>query len=122
VTPKIESEAENKTTSVSPDEKKTSPNLISEEAKVAPTNAIKPPEQTPDQSTTSPVSLRISGIIWSEDPSKRIAVINGSNITEGSIIEGVKVVQIHPTRVHFSHNNQFFEIPLGGSFTNRTLD
>ena len=122
VTPKIENEPENKTPSASPDQKKTSPNLISEEAKVAPTNTIKLPEKTPDQSTTTPLSLRISGIIWSEEPSNRIAVINGSTMTEGSIIEGVKIVEIHPTRVRFFHNNQFFEIPLGGSFTNKALD
>jgi type II secretory pathway component PulC len=107
---------------VSPSEKKLNNDLTPEEATVGPTNAIKLPAQTPDKSNTTPLSLRISGIIWSEDPSKRVAVINGSSITEGSLIEGVEVVEIHPTRVRFSRNNQFFEIPLGGSFTNKTLD
>jgi hypothetical protein len=122
VSPKIKSDAEEKITSTFPGEKKTSPGLILEEAKVTPTETIKLPEQTQYQPTTAPLSLRLSGIIWSEDPSKRIAVINGSTMAEGSVIEGVKVVEIHPTRVRFSQNNQFFEIQLGGSFTNKALD
>ena len=122
VAPKIESDAERKTPSISPVEKKTSHNLVSEEAKAAPANTIKLPDQMPYRSTTTPASLRISGIIWSEDPSKRIAVINGITVTEGSLIEGVKVVEIHPTRVRFFHNNQSFEIPLGSSFLNKTSD
>jgi general secretion pathway protein B len=117
VTPKIETDAENKTPSVAPGEKKTSNNPISEEGKIAPPNTLKLPEQTPGRSTTAPLSLRISGIIWSEEPSKRIAVINGVTLTEGSVIEGVRVVEIYPTRVRLVHNDRPFEIPLGVSHT-----
>ena len=120
--PKIESDAESKTTSVSPGEKKTSDNLIPEESKAAPAKIMNLPEQIPGRSTKTPSSLRISGIIWSEEPSKRIAVINGMSLTEGSVIEGVKVVEILPTRVRFSHNDLSFEIPLGVSYPNKATD
>ncbi len=120
--PKIESDAESKTISVSPGEKKRSGNLIPEESKVAPAKAIKLPEETPGRSTKTPSSLRISGIIWSEEPSKRIAVINGMTLTEGSVIEGVKVVEILPTRVRFSHNDLSFEIHLGVSYPYKATD
>ncbi|MGA2959668.1 MAG: general secretion pathway protein GspB [Thermodesulfobacteriota bacterium] len=56
--------------------------------------------------------LKISGIVWHEEPSERRAVINGSFTKEGSVIEGVKVVEIFPTRVRFSHNGRTFEISV----------
>jgi hypothetical protein len=120
--PKIESDAESKTTSVSAGERKTSDDLIPEEAKVAPAKTMKLDEQTPGRSTKTPSSLRISGIIWSEEPSKRIAVINGMSLREGSVIEGAKVVEIHPTRVRFFHNDLSFEIPLGVSYPHKATD
>jgi hypothetical protein len=42
----------------------------------------------------------------------RRAVINGNFATEGSTVEGVKVLEILPTRVRFSHNDQAFEISV----------
>jgi hypothetical protein len=120
--PKIERDAEGKTTSVPPGEKKASPNLIPEEDRGAPASTVKLPEQAPARSATTPSSLRISGIIWSEEPSKRIAVINGMTLNEGSVIEGIKVVEIHPTRVRFFHNDQFFEIPLGVTYPYKAVD
>lgn len=120
--PKIESDAEGKPSTVIPGEKKTSDNLISEETKVAPAKTMKLPEQTPGRSTKAPSSLRISGIIWSEEPSKRIAVINGMSLTEGSDIDGIKVVEILPARVRFFHNNLSFEIPLGVSYPYKATD
>jgi predicted nuclease with RNAse H fold len=40
----------------------------------------------------------------------RRVVINGSFISEGFQIEAVKVVEIFPTRVRFSYQNQVFEV------------
>ena len=120
--PKIESDAENKPPSVSVGDKKTSPSLISEEGKGAPVSTVKPPERAPVQSATTSTSLRISGIIWSEEPSRRVAVINGMSINEGEIIEGAKVVEILPTRVRFFQNNQSFEIPLGVTYPHKGTD
>ncbi len=120
--PKIESGTENKPPSVSPGEKKTGRDLTSEEGKGAPASTVKLPEPAPVRSATTPSSLRISGIIWSEEPTRRIAVINGMTITEGSIIEGAKVVEILPTRVRFFQNNQSFEIPLGVTYPYKAVD
>jgi hypothetical protein len=54
--------------------------------------------------------LKISAIVWDEDASKRRAVINGIFNIEGSTIEGIKVFEIKPTSVRFSHQGRFFEI------------
>jgi hypothetical protein len=40
-------------------------------------------------------------------------MINGTIATEGSVIEGVKVVEIHPNKVRFSYNGQPYEISMG---------
>ena len=60
----------------------------------------------------TPSSLRLSAIVWHEEPSKRIAVINGTITTEQSVIEGVKIEVIYPNRVRLSHNGRPFEILL----------
>ena len=54
--------------------------------------------------------LKISGIVWHDQAAMRRAVINGSFASEGSQIEGVKVLEILPTRVRFSYKNQVFEL------------
>lgn len=112
VSPKIETPTGRKPTETSSGEKKTNRNVISEEANVAPANTKKTVEHTPTGSATTPPSLKISAIVWYEDPSKRFAMINGTITTEGSLIEGVKVVEINPTAVRFLHNGQYFEIPI----------
>jgi hypothetical protein len=109
---KIEIPAGSKPTETSSSEKKPTRNVISEEANVAPENAKKTVEHTPTGSTTTPPSLKISAIVWYEDPSKRFAMINGTIATEGSLVDGVKVVEINPTAVRFLHNGQHFEIPI----------
>ena len=120
VPPKVVSPAESKTESraVSKDpaavqgEKKANQKGIPEEARVAPANVKKAPEPTPKESTSNPPSLKLSGILWHEDPSERRAMINGIIMREGSVIEGVKVLEIHPTRVRLSHNGRPFEISI----------
>jgi len=56
--------------------------------------------------------LKISGIVWHDDPAKRRAVINGTFTSEGSVIEGLKVVEILPTRVRFLHQGRPFEMSI----------
>jgi len=97
---------------LSPSEEKISPEVISKEAPVVPEDIRKPAEQTPRRSAVAPASLRLSGIVWSEDPSKRLAVINGMVTTEGYVFEGVKVVEIHPDHVLLLLNDQPFELSL----------
>jgi len=120
--PRIESDVENKPPSVSVGDRKTSRSPISEEGKGASASTVKLPESAPVQSAKTPSSLRISGIIWSEEPARRVAVINGMTINEGSMIEGAKVVEILPTRVRFFQNNQSFEIPLGITYPHKGAD
>jgi hypothetical protein len=112
VPPKIQESEESNPPATSPGEKKAGQNVISKEAEVAPGSAKKFPEPTPKESATAPPLLKISGIVWHEEPSERRAVINGSFTKEGSVIEGVKVVEIFPTRVRFSHNGRTFEISV----------
>jgi type II secretory pathway component PulC len=54
----------------------------------------------------------LSGIVWSEEPSKRLAVINGTVTTEGYVFEGMKVVEIHPDHVLLLLNDQPFDLSL----------
>lgn len=116
--PNIENPAENKKSienknpEVSRGERETRQNLIVDKATVVPGNTKKSDEPTQEGSITTPPSLKLSAIVWYEEKSKRFAMINGTIVTEGSIIEGVKVVEIYPTRVRFLHNNQPFEISM----------
>ncbi len=61
------------------------------------------------------LSLKLSVIAWSENPSNRIAVVNEQVLGEGAEIKGVKVVEIGTTSVRFFHKGKSFEIPLGSS-------
>jgi general secretion pathway protein B len=97
---------------LSPSEEKISSEVISKEAPVGPGDMRRPAEQTPRRSVVTPASLRLSGIVWSEEPSKRIAVINGMVTTEGYAFEGVKVMEIHPDHVLLLLNDQPFELSL----------
>jgi type II secretory pathway component PulC len=56
--------------------------------------------------------LKISGIVWHDEPSKRRAVINGNFSNEGSTVEGMEVVEILPTRVRFLYQGRPFEISI----------
>jgi hypothetical protein len=67
---------------------------------------------SPDGSATTLPSLKISAIVWYEERSKRFAMVNGVIANEGSVVEGVKVEEIYPDRVRFSHNGRPFEIPI----------
>jgi len=116
VPPKIQTPAESRAESKDPAtvqvEKKASQKVVPEEANVAPGNAKRTAEPTPKESAPTPPSLKLSGILWHEEPSERRAMINGMILIEGSVIEGVKVVEIHPTRVRLSHNGRPFEISI----------
>lgn len=97
---------------ISPGQKDATPKGISREVKAAPPTVPKPAEQVSGSSAVNPPAMKISGIVWNEEPSKRRAVINGSFTNEGSMIEGVKVVKIFPTKVLFLHQGRYFEISV----------
>jgi hypothetical protein len=92
------------------DEKKTNQNVILKEADIAPEKARTPAEHPRPGSPMPSPSLTISAIVWYEEPSKRFAMINGLIVTEGSVVEGMRVEEIYPDRVRFLHQNQHLEI------------
>jgi general secretion pathway protein B len=102
---------ENENPAISAEDKKANPSVISEKVDVTPGNTRKA-IGTPNESATTPPLLKLSAIVWYEQPSERFAVINGIKANEGSVIEGVKVVEIHPTSVRFLYNGQHFEISM----------
>ncbi len=109
---RIEPPVESKSVPRSPAEKETGQSAIIERADAAPGNMEQPAQPNPITPSLNPSTLRVSAIVWHEEPSKRIAVINGMITTEQSLIEGAKVVEISPNRVRLSHNGRSFEILL----------
>ncbi len=63
----------------------------------------------PDQAATP---LKISVIIWDDEPANRRAVVNGTLVGESDRIEDMKVVQIHPTRIKLSRKGRSFEASI----------
>jgi general secretion pathway protein B len=110
---KIQSTAESKKPAISVDVKKTRRNVIPEEVDIAPGNIKKSAERVSKEPAADVPSLKLSGIIWHEEPKERRAMINGTIATEGSLVEGVKVVEIHSNKVRFSFNGKSFEISMG---------
>ncbi|MGQ9647746.1 MAG: general secretion pathway protein GspB [Thermodesulfobacteriota bacterium] len=107
-----ESPLEIKTPPPLPSEAKRDSGIISKEAPSVPEEIRKSISEPTKKPAPSPSSLRLSGIVWSEDPTKRLAVINGVVTMEGYSFEGVKVVEIHPDRVVLLLNDQPFELSL----------
>jgi hypothetical protein len=79
--------------------------VFKNESKPAGKTATSPP-------MVEPPSLKLSGILWQDDPSDRRAVINGNFVREGAMVEGAKVLEIHPTYVRLSYNGRLFEISI----------
>lgn len=78
--------------------------VVAEQAVPAPPQ-VKPP----------PPALRVNGIAFEDGNTESVAMVNGTPVTKGSLIEGVKVEDIHKNRVKFSYNGEKFEITLGQS-------
>lgn len=109
---KIRKEGESKRASVPPEEKKVS-RIISRDRRPVTGNESRMAEKVlPRPAAVEPPSLKLSGILWQEDPSERQAVINGNFVREGGMVEGVKVLKIHPTHVSLSYNGRPFEISI----------
>lgn len=94
------------------DEKKEKTSMRREEPVVAPSSVKTTPELEASGSSANLPVLKLSAIVWYEDPSMRFAMVNGIKANEGSIVEGVKVVEIHPTSVRFLYNDRYFEISM----------
>lgn len=92
------------------DETKMRQDVIPKQVEIVPEKGKIPPEPPPPASATVSPSLNISAIVWYEEPSKRFAMINGLIVTEGSVVEGMKVEEIFSDRVRFLHHNQHLEV------------
>jgi general secretion pathway protein B len=109
---KVSDLAGGRTPAASPEERKPSPNAVPQEAEVSRGDARKPGVPAVDESPSTLPPLKITGIVWNEEPSKRRAIINGAFLNEGSMIEGVKVEEILPTQVRFLYKGQAFQITV----------
>ena len=69
------------------------------------------PHSWPVNTVIRPV-LTVNGIAFQEGSGDNLAVINGTTVSRGSIIEGAKVEEIQSDRVRFSQNGERFEIIL----------
>jgi type II secretory pathway component PulC len=115
VPPKIQSQGEDK--SPAPSSSPSGQGLAdakssSKQAPSSPVSRELVREPTPSGSSATPPAMKLSGIVWSSEPSERLAVINSQVVKEGAIIEGVKVVEIGPTKVRLMHNGTPFEISI----------
>ena len=86
---------------------------------VHPTPSAFQPESANTPQLSSPAkgipALRVNGIACQEEASESVAMINGVPMSLGSVIDGVKIEEIHKDRVEFSYNGDKFEIRLGQS-------
>ena len=94
------------------DENKMNQKAVLKEEDVAPERPKIPADRSPKGSAMTSPLLNISAIVWYEEPSERFAMINGLIVTEGAVVEGMKVEEIYPDRVRFLHNGQHLEISI----------
>lgn len=87
------------------------------EKSIAPLRTEEPSPPPAAQLTQPPVrpALNISGIAFQEGSRDNLAVVNGSAVSKGAIIDGVKVEEVLADRVRFSQNGEKFEVILSKS-------
>ena len=93
------------------------PALPENHADIAPASKSRPiiaPAATVSAMRNMP-HLTVNGIAYQEGGSDNLAVINGITVSNGAVIEGVKVEDIQKDRVKFSHGGEKFEIILNKS-------
>lgn len=57
-------------------------------------------------------ALKLTGILWSEIPGRRLALINSRYLKEGEKINGVKLIQIAENEVTFQSGSETWTIEL----------
>jgi type II secretory pathway component PulC len=93
--------------------KSVKPFVASKPADMAKTSIATPPQIS--ASVKAVPALRVNGIAFQDGGADSVAMINGVPVSSGSVIDGVKIEEIHKSKVIFSHNGERFEIPLGQS-------
>ncbi|ABQ25683.1 hypothetical protein [Geotalea uraniireducens] len=86
----------------------------------------KVPEQQDPQTTVAPVSgkhadadFKVSGIAWQKESASRLAVVNGTAVTQGGVVDGARVEAILPDRVRLTLDKRSFEVLLGKTVTEK---
>jgi general secretion pathway protein B len=72
-------------------------------------------EAAPPPPAASPSQFTVAGIGWRDDPASRMAMVNGSAVRVGSMVDGARVEEIFPDRVRFNYQQRSFEVQLGKS-------
>ncbi|MDD2899661.1 MAG: general secretion pathway protein GspB [Desulfuromonadaceae bacterium] len=75
--------------------------------------SIKIKKELPAVSTVP--TLRVNGIAFQPNAADSMAIVNGSPVSRGSVIEGTTVEEIQEDRIRFQRNGERFEIKLGQS-------
>ena len=60
-------------------------------------------------------TLRVDGIAYHFGSADSLAVVNGTTVYAGAIVEGAKVEEIGKDRIRFNYEGEKFEVPLGKS-------
>lgn len=86
----------------------------------------KEPEQQDLQTTVAHVSgkhadadFKVSGIAWQKESASRLAVVNGTAVTQGGVVDGARVEEILPDRVRLTLDKRSFEVLLGKTVTEK---
>jgi general secretion pathway protein B len=67
---------------------------------------------SPPARATEPEGIKLTGIAWQDDRKNRRAVVNDLLVGEGTVIAGVKVLEIKPTLVRFEKMGIVYETTL----------
>jgi general secretion pathway protein B len=86
-------------------------------AEGSPQTSLPGPQSTPTSSTALPASpakpaLKINGIAFQDGGADSLAVVNGTTVSKGSVIEGARVEEIQKDRVRFSRGGDTFDVIL----------
>ena len=76
------------------------------------TETVRVQEKNNNTASSPRPALKVSGIVWQEERSARRAFVNDIPVREGDMIKDVKVVEILPNNVRFSHDGQVFDVRL----------
>lgn len=63
----------------------------------------------PEAGTASRPAVKISGIVWQEEPSERKAMINGKVARIGDTVDGMRILEINPSHVKLSFDGKSFK-------------
>jgi hypothetical protein len=76
---------------------------------------ITPPAAPPAAPVKRIPTLRVDGIAYHFGSADSLAVVNGTTVYAGAIVQGAKVEEIGKDRIRFNYEGERFEVPLGMS-------